>query len=144
MSRRGTKKAGVKKKAERSKVSKKPKKKEVVKEKKVIPVEVKAEAVTQEKERPQHLFTPTASIRHPRVSVRHDGSSMERDARGYSLGELSAASVQPWVAKRWSVPVDTRRRSVVTGNVQSLKSWLQAGEYAKPASVRKSGTSKKE
>lgn len=144
MSTRGTKKAGVKKKAERSKVSKKPKKKEVVKEKKVIPVEVKAEAVTQKKERPQHLFTPTASIPHPRVSVRHDGSSMERDARGYSLGELSAASVQPWVAKRWSVPVDARRRSVVTGNVQSLKSWLQAGEYAKPASVRKSGTSKKE
>lgn len=144
MSTRGTKKTGVKKKAKRSKVSKKPKKKEVVKEKKVIPVEVKAEVVTQEKERPQHLFTPTASIPHPRVSVRHDGSSMERDARGYSLGELSAASVQPWVAKRWSVPVDARRRSVVTGNVQSLKSWLQAGEYAKPASVRKSGTSKKE
>lgn len=144
MSTRGTKKAGVKKKAERSKVSKKPKKKEVVKEKKVIPVEVKAEVVTQEKERPQHLFTPIASVPHPRVSVRHDGSSMERDARGYSLGELSAASVQSWVAKRWSVPVDARRRSVVTGNVQSLKSWLQAGEYAKPASVRKSGTGKKE
>ncbi|MBI2648864.1 MAG: hypothetical protein HYY68_09745 [Thaumarchaeota archaeon] len=140
MSTRGTKKARVKK-AERSKVSKK---KEVVKERKVIPVEVKAEAVSQEKERPQHLFTPTASIPHPRVSVRHNGSSMERDARGYSLGELSAASVQPWVAKRWSVPVDTRRRSVVTSNVQSLKSWLQAGEYAKPASVRKGSTSKKE
>ncbi len=144
MSTRGTKKAGVKKKAERSKVPKRPKKKEVVKEKKVIPVEVKAEAVMTERERPHHLFRPTVSIPHPRVSARHDGSSKERNARGYSLGELSAADVQPWVARRWSVPVDTRRRSILTGNVQSLKSWLQAGEYAKPASVRKSGTGKKE
>ncbi len=144
MSTRGHKKTGVKKKAEKSKVSKRPKKREVVKEKKQVPVEVKAEVVTKEREQLQHLFRPTASVARPRVSARHDGSSKERNARGYSLGELAAANVQSWLARRWSVPVDTNRRSTVTGNVQTLKSWLLAGEYAKPASVRKSGTSKKE
>ncbi len=81
MSTRGHKKTGVKKKAEKSKVSKRPKKREVVKEKKQVPVEVKAEVVTKEREQLQHLFRPTASVARPRVSARHDGSSKERNAR---------------------------------------------------------------
>ncbi len=143
MSTKRTKKAAAKKRVEKPKVSKRPKKKEAVKEKKQVPV-VKLEALAKESERPERLFRPTASAPHPRVSIRHDGSVKERDAKGYSLGELAAANVQAWVARRWGVPVDTRRRSTIAGNAQNLKSWFQAGEYAKPASLPKSGTSKKE
>jgi len=63
------------------------------------------------------------------VNTRHHGGMIERAARGFSPGELSASRLSFEKAKRWRVPLDPRRRSVLDGNVERLKNWHQ---MAKP------------
>ena len=58
----------------------------------------------------------------PTVLARHEYGMQERDARGYSLGELASVGVSFSVAKRMKIPIDIRRRSVLEGNVGNLKS----------------------
>jgi len=66
------------------------------------------------------------------VAVRHvDSDSLhERDARGFSFGELSSAGVALNAAKREGLNLDIRRRSVVEGNVELLKGWFKTPEHA--------------
>ena len=61
----------------------------------------------------------------PVVLTRHESAMQQRDARGYSLGELESAGIAFIVAKRIRVPLDIRRRSVLEGNVAKLKGWYQ-------------------
>ncbi len=68
----------------------------------------------------------TAEVRPlptPFVLARHERGSQQREARGYSLGELGSAGMTFIVAKKAQVPVDIRRRSVLEANVGKLKEW---------------------
>jgi ribosomal protein L13E len=59
----------------------------------------------------------------PVVLVRHERGMQERRARGYSLSELGSAGITFIAARKVRLPVDIRRRSVLDGNVSSLKGW---------------------
>lgn len=74
---------------------------------------------------------PTPSVE---VSVRHGGEIFMRAGRGFSFGELSDAAVPLILAKRWHVPVDLRRRSVLDVNTQALKRWYE--HAPKPAAPK--------
>jgi len=62
------------------------------------------------------------------VNTRHAGGMIERAARGFSLGELSASALSFERAKKWRVPLDIRRRTALDGNVTRLTGWLQAAK----------------
>lgn len=66
---------------------------------------------------------PTGRIPEAMVSARHGTGLITRPARGFSLGELTGAGMTPRLAIGWGVRVDLRRRSVVDGNVSSLRGW---------------------
>jgi hypothetical protein len=46
-----------------------------------------------------------------------------RKGRGFSLDELSGAGFAPRLATRWGLRMDVRRRTALSGNVESLKAW---------------------
>src|SRR2546428_12375639 len=62
------------------------------------------------------------------VNTRHAGGMIERAARGFSLGELSASALSFERAKKWRVPLDIRRRTALDGNVTRLTSWLHVAK----------------
>ena len=66
---------------------------------------------------------PTGTPPFAIADVRHGGRTMRRQARGYSLGEVAQAGLNFGLARRWGLLVDDRRRSVLEGNVASLKKW---------------------
>ena len=66
------------------------------------------------------------------VNTRHAGGMIERAARGFSLGELSASALPFERAKKWRVPLDIRRRTALDGNVARLTGWLHVVAKPKP------------
>jgi ribosomal protein L13E len=102
-----------------------PKTKPVVAEKKEAPVKPVAKTISKpiSKPEPLKLGPPPMAI----VATRHvDSDSLhERQARGFSFGELSSAGVPLNAAKDHDLSVDVRRRSVVDKNVETLKGWLE-------------------
>jgi ribosomal protein L13E len=122
-----------------TKVKKSEKKVERKEEKRQAPVEekpkksVKKAAEKQEKparEEPARTVTKTEPLNLgvpplATISARHPGSPHERSARGFSFGELSSAEISLNLARREEVSIDVRRRSVVSQNVEALKSWLK-------------------
>ena len=66
------------------------------------------------------------------VNTRHAGGMIERAARGFSLGELSASALSFERAKKWRVPLDIRRRTALDGNVARLTGWLHVVAKPKP------------
>src|SRR2546427_11464622 len=66
------------------------------------------------------------------VNTRHAGGMIERAARGFSLGELSASALSFERAKKWRVPLDIRRRTALDGNVTRLTGWLHVVAKPKP------------
>ena len=62
------------------------------------------------------------------VNARHAGGMIERAARGFSLGELSASALSFERAKKWRVPLDIRRRTALDDNVTRLTSWLHVAK----------------
>ena len=66
------------------------------------------------------------------VNTRHAGGMIERAARGFSLGELSASALSFERAKKWRVPLDIRRRTALDGNVTRLTNWLHVVAKPKP------------
>jgi ribosomal protein L13E len=91
-----------------------PKPKKVVERKQAPP---KAAAKT----RPVKMGPPPTAV----VAARHIDSLHEREARGFSFGELSAAGIPINMAKEGDLSVDIRRRSVVEQNVATLKGWFK-------------------
>jgi len=59
------------------------------------------------------------------VASRHIDSMHERQARGFSFGELASAGVPLNAARREGLSLDVRRRSVVDGNVEALRGWFK-------------------
>jgi len=77
------------------------------------------------------LVKPSGRVPEAMVAARHGTGMVTRAGRGFSTGELSGAGLDPRLAARWGARIDLRRRSVLDGNVGSLKAWhSQAG--AKP------------
>jgi ribosomal protein L13E len=66
---------------------------------------------------------PTGAPPTAIVEVRHSGRMMQRQARGYSLGEVAQAGLNFGLVRRWGLLVDDRRRSTLEDNVASLKKW---------------------
>jgi ribosomal protein L13E len=57
----------------------------------------------------------------PIVLARHERGMQERDARGYSLGELESVGIPFLVAKRLKVPIDLRRSKASAKTTSSKK-----------------------
>jgi ribosomal protein L13E len=66
---------------------------------------------------------PTGAPPTAIVEVRHSGRMMQRQARGYSLGEVAQAGLNFGLVRRWGLLVDDRSRSTLEDNVASLKKW---------------------
>jgi len=62
------------------------------------------------------------------VEVRHDGRTIERPARGYSLGEIEQVNLSVGVARRWGVSIDERRGTTLESNVSALAKWAPEPE----------------
>ncbi|MDG7009509.1 MAG: ribosomal protein L13e [Nitrososphaerota archaeon] len=76
--------------------------------------------------RPKNIGQPGPAGRPPvaLVQSRHGGRMVSREGRGFSFGEISGAGLVPAVTSKWGLRVDMRRRSVIDGNVASVKSWV--------------------
>jgi len=71
------------------------------------------------------------------VTARHGQGEVTRPGRGFSLGELTGASLSTRVASDWGVRLDARRRSTIQSNVESLKGWAShAGTTKKEGRVK--------
>jgi ribosomal protein L13E len=86
---------------------------------------------------PKPIGAPPSAM----VEVRHDGRAVQRQASGYSLGEVAEAGLSVGLARDWGVHVDDRRRTVLVGNVASLKKW--SPRTKKTAEARAEGEVKK-
>ena len=64
------------------------------------------------------------------VTARHGTGVVTRVGRGFSLGELSGGGLTPALAARWGLRTDSRRRSVLDGNVGALRTWHATGARA--------------
>jgi len=67
------------------------------------------------------------------VSWRHLDSLHERQARGFSFGELASAGIPLNTAKSQALSIDIRRRSVRDENVNKLRAWF---EFARDGSSK--------
>jgi ribosomal protein L13E len=95
-------------------------------------------AVERKVERRAPPQRPSGHVPTPMVLSRHGEGMVSRQGRGFSLGELSGAGVAPRLASRWGVRVDSRRRSVIEGNVGLLRGWTsRAGTASKVESGAK-------
>ena len=85
----------------------------------------KAELSVERKKLKPRAKRPRLSGRAPQamVTARHGVGTLTRPGRGFSIGELSGGGLAPRLAAKWGVSVDFRRRSVLDGNVSSLKAW---------------------
>jgi len=95
----------------------------------------------------ESLSRPKGPAPKAMVHSRHAGGSIEREGRGFSVGELHTARFPALYAWRWKLPLDLRRRSVNERNVEALKKWfvpIQAEPHAaKPAGKIKEPSSAK-
>lgn len=71
----------------------------------------------------EELSRPTGRIPTAVVISRRRDGMVSRMGRGFSLGELSEAGVEPRLAARWGAWIDGRRRSALAENVSALKGW---------------------
>ncbi len=79
---------------------------------------------------------PSGRVPEAMVSSRHGTGMVTRLGRGFSFGELSSAGLAPGLASEWGARVDARRRSILDGNVDSLKGWAGHAAQAKKAEGR--------
>ncbi len=77
----------------------------------------------------QEIKKPTGHVPKANVISRHGVGMITRAGKGFSIGELSAASLPANLAGEWGVPTDFRRRSVLEQNVEALKKWHTAPSH---------------
>jgi ribosomal protein L13E len=65
-----------------------------------------------------------------------------RKGRGYSLGELKEAGLDPRIARKSDVPVDVWRQTKYPENVEQLKSISKATKSHQPAKKEKKAAKK--
>jgi ribosomal protein L13E len=83
-------------------------------------VKPKAEATKRPK---QAAIRPVGKTPEAMVISRHGTGLVTRSGRGYSMGELLGAKLSPQLASKWGLRIDVRRRSVIPGNMDSLRAW---------------------
>ncbi len=93
---------------------------------------VKAAGAAKEKAPKAPRPRPTGPAPSATVLSRHNDGMHERPARGFSLGEIDAASIPAASAKGLKLLVDSRRRSTLEGNVDALREWYQGPTREKP------------
>jgi len=74
---------------------------------------------------------PTGPVPASTVMSRHSGEMVARNSKGFSRGEVNVAGLPFYLARRWRLPMDPRRRSVLEGNVASIKAWAPHASAAK-------------
>ncbi len=84
----------------------------------------KVEGAGPAKARKERPARPRGSEPKAMVSSRRKLVMVERQGRGFSMGELEGADFPIVLARRWKLHVDLRRRSVLEWNVTSLKKWF--------------------
>ena len=94
--------------------------------------EKKAEPAKTPKAKPSRPVKPTGKAPEAVVTGRHGIGFVTRLGRGFSMGELAGAGLSPKLASDWGVRTDVRRRSVIDGNVASLKGW-----YTHPGAAKR-------
>ena len=91
-----------------------------------------AEARKERKTAPRERITkPKGAVPEAMVSARHSAETISRHGRGFSLGEVAGAQLPLAIARRWGLRVDVRRRSVLDGNVVSLRAWAAGAKKIK-------------
>lgn len=71
---------------------------------------------------------PTGAAPLAWVNSRRGVMMVLRQARGFSMGELEGAAVSFKVALRWGVPLDVRRRTVLSPNTETLTKWFSTAK----------------
>jgi len=105
------------------------------------PRKTRAKAVKKEKPAPTKpsarvVWTrPTGAPPAAMVRTRHSRGMIQRAGRGFSYGELSAASLSPQLARRWGVKTDVLRGSTLEPNVSVLRKWFDGAKKSE-VSVR--------
>lgn len=95
--------------------------------------EKKSEAPRVKREK---VSRPAGKVPEAIVTARHGTGLVTRAGRGFSIGELSGAGMAPRLASGWGLRLDARRRSVIQGNVNSLKKWEAHSGLAEKAEGR--------
>ena len=86
--------------------------------------------------------TPRRPAGKPLVAMvlsRNGTEMIEREGRGFSLGELQKAGWEPRLARDWGYRIDPRRRSVLDSNVSALatRSGAKAARRKAEGEIRK-------
>jgi ribosomal protein L13E len=95
--------------------------------------EKKPEVPKAKREKPSR---PAGKTPQAIVTARHGTGSVTRAGRGFSMGELSSAGIDPHLASSWGLRLDARRRSLIPGNLDTLKKWGTHPGLAKKAEGR--------
>lgn len=81
---------------------------------------------------------PSGPVPTAHVEARHGMSTMSRGSRGFSFRELEGSGIAMLTARRWGLPMDLRRRSVLDSNVEALKNWYsKAKRVQQPTAGRR-------
>ncbi|QQG49248.1 MAG: ribosomal protein L13e [archaeon] len=76
---------------------------------------------------------PSGTPPRPMVLSRHVDTMITREGRGFSMVELAGASVSQKDAWKWGVKLDSKRRSLLDHNVESLRKWASTAQKPKVA-----------
>lgn len=74
---------------------------------------------------PEGVTPPKAIVKRPRLRKLGPIDPGLREGRGFSLGELEEAGLDPKKAMKLGLYVDRRRRSVHEWNVKALKEFIE-------------------
>ncbi|MDA4125361.1 MAG: ribosomal protein L13e [Thaumarchaeota archaeon] len=97
------------------------------------PKKTKSAAMKEPKPASPAANKPTGHSPTANVVSRHGEGLVTRAAKGFSKGEVSSSGIPLRLARKWGLPLDYRRRSILEANVTSVKDWAgHAGTVRKP------------
>lgn len=84
---------------------------------------------------------PKIVVQSPQVGVKKQKGGFLRRGRGFSLGEIKEVNSNIGLMRMLGLPVDTRRKSIRSENVEQLKAWF---EKVKPELEKKKAEAPKQ
>ncbi len=88
------------------------------------PKKTRAAAKKEPKPATPEISRPSGHVPTAMVSSRRGTEMVLRAGKGFSMGEVKGAGVPFRLVKKWGLPLDTRRRSVLEDNVSAVKNWV--------------------